>query len=241
MEKERKVKVLSLIALVVAILGLTVAFAALSETLTIKGTAKVDAATWDVHFENPTCKDVNLLGIDDSEDCSNYFHDDYFYLEEGAGKVNENPTINGISITNINATITKPKDQVIYFFIIENKGTIDAKIDSISISKLCESTSSPVESCDWDNDGTVTNEDIQKVNDNISFKTEFYGAENKEDQLKIGTILKTGERKILNVVLSYNKIFESNDGWKTEEATELPKRNLVFNDLNITINYVQAD
>ena len=39
MEKERKIKILSIIALIIAVLGLTVAFAALSETLTINGTA----------------------------------------------------------------------------------------------------------------------------------------------------------------------------------------------------------
>ena len=38
MEKERKIKVLSIVALIVAVLGLTVAFAALSQTLTINGT-----------------------------------------------------------------------------------------------------------------------------------------------------------------------------------------------------------
>ena len=52
MEKERKVKVLSLAALIVAVLGLTVAFAALSQQLTINGSATVDAATWDIHFNN---------------------------------------------------------------------------------------------------------------------------------------------------------------------------------------------
>ena len=37
MEKERKIKALILVALVVAVIGLTVAFAALSQTLTING------------------------------------------------------------------------------------------------------------------------------------------------------------------------------------------------------------
>ena len=51
MEKQRKIKVMSVVALIVAVLGLTVAFAALSQTLTINGTANVDAASWDIHFE----------------------------------------------------------------------------------------------------------------------------------------------------------------------------------------------
>ncbi len=242
MEKERKVKVLSLIALVVAILGLTVAFAALSETLTIKGTAKVDAATWDIHFENLTCEDANLLGVDDPEDCSNYFHDDYFYVEEGAGKANENPTINGASIEDIDVTITKPNDLVVYYFTVVNAGDIDAKIDSVDISKLCESTSSPVESCDWDGNGTVSEDDIQKVHDNISFIPISFDVNNQGiTQIKTGSILKPGERKIIAIFIGYRKAYFQNDEYQYEESTELPKRDLTFSDLNVTINYVQAD
>ena len=57
MEKERKIKVLSIVALIVAVLGLTVAFAALSQTLTINGTSKVEKnedkdgnKKWEVRF-----------------------------------------------------------------------------------------------------------------------------------------------------------------------------------------------
>ena len=236
MEKERRVKVLSLIALVVAILGLTVAFAALSETLTIKGTAKVDAATWDVHFENPTCEDANLIDVN-PEECSSVFKDDgSLYYEQAAGKVNKNPTINGTSIENIDVTITKPDDVVAYYFILTNAGDIDAKIDSVNISKLCESTSSSVESCDWDGNETVSEEDIQKVNDNISFYATMMGE--NDNILKSGTVLKAGERKMILVMIGYAKI---NFDGQVEEATELPKRNLTFNDLNVTINFVQAD
>ena len=56
MEKTRKIKIISLCALLVAVLGLTVAFAALSQTLTIKGSAAVNAASWDIHFENTSGK-----------------------------------------------------------------------------------------------------------------------------------------------------------------------------------------
>ena len=47
MEKQRKIKSMAVVALIVAVLGLTVAFAALSTTLTINGTAGVDAASPD--------------------------------------------------------------------------------------------------------------------------------------------------------------------------------------------------
>ena len=52
MEKTRQIKIISLCALLVAVLGLTVAFAALSQTLTINGSATVNTASWDIHFKN---------------------------------------------------------------------------------------------------------------------------------------------------------------------------------------------
>jgi anti-sigma28 factor (negative regulator of flagellin synthesis) len=52
MEKQRRIKILSLSAVIVAVLGLTVAFAALSTTLNIKGSAYLDAAKWGIKFQN---------------------------------------------------------------------------------------------------------------------------------------------------------------------------------------------
>ena len=123
MEKERKIKVLSLVALIVAVLGLTVAFASLSQMLTINGTANVDAASWDIHFENLTSDT-----IDDA-------------------MVNAEPTLSATKITGIDVTLTKPNDGATFLVDIVNGGTIDAKIDSVEISSLCTLQSS-VESCD---------------------------------------------------------------------------------------------
>jgi len=219
MEKERKIKTLSLVALIVAVLGLTVAFAALSQTLTINGSASVNAAEWDIHFEN-----INKI--------SSY-----------EGSFNSEPVLNGTSISNLNVTITKPGDSAALEFDIKNTGTINAKISSIEISKLCTLQSS-VESCDWNNDGEVTQEDIDKVNDNISYIV-VYCDDNinngYEKELKVNDTLNAGSIKHAYVGITYSKVLFSGDIPTQEEATELPKRNLTFNDLSVTINYVQAD
>jgi len=123
MEKERRIKVLSVVALVVAVLGLTVAFAALSTTLTINGTASVDAATWDIHFEN---------------------------LSEGkttgSAVVNQEPSISGEKSTIIgdyDVTITKPGDSVSFTFDVKNTGTIDASLSELTkaLTPTCTSNS----------------------------------------------------------------------------------------------------
>ena len=123
MEKERKVRTLSLIALIVAVLGLTVAFAALSQTLTINGTASVDAATWDIHFAN--LSDATLTG-----DAS----------------VTTAPIIKGDNNTTIgdyDVTITKPGDSVVYTFDVVNAGTVDANLGELTknVKPTCSSNS----------------------------------------------------------------------------------------------------
>ncbi len=213
MEKERKIKVLSLIALIVSVLGLTVAFAALSQTLTINGTASVNAAEWDIHFEN-----LNKA-------------------IKGDAAVNTEPVVDGTSITGFDITITKPNDVVAYMFDIVNAGTVNAKIESVDISPLCTLQSS-IEACDWNNDGTVTQEDITNVNNNISVTL----ADENGRQLAIGDILNSNSSKSAAFSVTYGK-YNVNDGVydSFEESTELPKRNLNFSNINIKINYVQAD
>ncbi|MGN1268242.1 MAG: hypothetical protein ACI4U0_01860 [Candidatus Aphodocola sp.] len=215
MEKERRTKVLSLAALIVALLGLTVAFAALSQTLTINGNASVDAATWDIHFETPYGSDATT---------------------QGAATINKTPTFNGTSITDIDVSITKPDDLAYWSFKIVNNGTINAKISSIEISKLC-TIDSPVESCDWNNDGTVTQEDVDKVNNNISFV--FFRNDSDAVEFKTNDTLNAGEQVEAELMIGYLKA-DISEGTLVE-STELPKRDLTFSNLSVTINYVQAD
>ncbi len=110
MEKERKIKVLSVAALLVAVLGLTVAFAALSQTLTINGSATVNTASWDIHFKNLSTPTLT-----------------------GNAAVTTAPTIDtkGTTIGNYALKLTKPGDSVTYTFDVENKGTINAKISEL--------------------------------------------------------------------------------------------------------------
>lgn len=110
MEKERKVKVLSLAALIVAVLGLTVAFAALSQTLTINGTAKIEKATWDIHFNN----------LSEAQ-------------KTGGAEVVTAPTIqeNSTVIKTFDLKLTKPGDSVKYTFDVVNAGSIDATLSSV--------------------------------------------------------------------------------------------------------------
>lgn len=226
MEKERKIKIISLCALLVAVLGLTVAFAVLSQTLIINGSATVDSASWDIHFEKL------------EEDDAIYSVGDASFTE---------PVFSGTTISNFNVSVSKPDDGVQMDFKIVNDGTINAKIESFEISTLC-TLQSPVERCDWDNDGTVTITDVDKVNKNIMFGIAEQVPRDGEysDSGDTRNVFNLKGRSLLAKKSKRYAVFFGFTGYDFEkdeviESTELPKRDLTFNNLSVTINYVQTD
>ena len=114
MEKERRVKALSLVALLITIVGLTVAFAAMSRTLTINGTATMDTARWNIHFANITNNKVHAATVNSAQ-------------------------ITGETTITYGVTLTKPGDKAEIEFDVVNSGDIDAYIGGLNVFTLnCE-------------------------------------------------------------------------------------------------------
>ena len=110
MERERKFKIVALVAVIIAVIGLSIAFAAMSRTLNINGRGNVDPSNWDIYFTNlsqPTLK--------------------------GEASVSGTPTLatKGVTISNMNVTLKKPNDSVVYTVDIKNDGDIDAEIENL--------------------------------------------------------------------------------------------------------------
>ena len=118
MEKERSVKLLIISILFMLIAGLTVAFAALSTTLNINGTAYLDAAKWGIRFENLS----NPTKIGSA-------------TTTGTAKIEETKAT---EITGMNVSLSIPGDKVVYSVDLVNKGTINAKIDNIEKTVLTQ-------------------------------------------------------------------------------------------------------
>lgn len=116
MEKQRKTKALIIIMLLVVITGLTVAFAALSTTLSINGTAYLDAAKWGIRFEN--LSSPTIIGK---------------ATTTGTAKIEETKAA---EITDMNVNLSTPGDKVVYTADLVNNGTINAKIDNIEKTVL---------------------------------------------------------------------------------------------------------
>ena len=112
--KEKKTRSYAIIALVAAVLTLTIAFAALNETLTIVGTARIRGSTWNVAFS--TLSDPILTG-------------------EAQISAPAQLSAGGTSMS-YGVVLYEPGDSVVYNFLVQNFGTINAKVSAISLTGL---------------------------------------------------------------------------------------------------------
>lgn len=88
--------------------SLTIAYAVLSSTLMISGSAKVNASNWNIKISKST------------------------FTNEVAGSATyTTPTITGTTIANYSVSLTKPGDSVTLYFNIQNEGTLNGEISSI--------------------------------------------------------------------------------------------------------------
>ena len=105
-KKSGKKVVLSLLALL--LLTITVGYAALSTTLNINGTSKINNATWDVHFAN-------------------------LKVTSGSVSATKAATIDSATEIDYNVELIKPGDFYEFTVDVTNTGTIDAKLGEAPI------------------------------------------------------------------------------------------------------------
>lgn len=117
MEKERGAKVIAIVALLIAVVGLTVGYAAYSSTLTINGTANVDPASWKVNFGYKTGD--SLTGT-----------------IKGHATETTAPTLADTTISGFDVTLKAPGDSVTYNFLIKNSGTLNARLANFTMGTL---------------------------------------------------------------------------------------------------------
>jgi hypothetical protein len=105
-QHHKKTRLVAVAALVVGVLGLGIAFAALSTTLLINGSAKVGSADWDIRWANLSCTTT------------------------GEAEVSPTPSISAnFQTITIDAQFVAPGDTVTCNFNALNNGDIDAKLD----------------------------------------------------------------------------------------------------------------
>ena len=110
MEKQRNTQMMVILVLAVAVLTMSVGFAAYSTTLSINGTANVSAANWDVNFDTTT------------------------FAESSTVKA----TTKNITGTNVTYTVAlaKPGDYYEFTIDVKNLGTFNANLTDVTLTAL---------------------------------------------------------------------------------------------------------
>ena len=111
-DNKKMLQLFSIVALFLAVVGVSIGFAALSTSLQISGTAKVVPATWKVEFLTPT------------------FSNNSTDAKEADGVT---PTVNATTFSGYQIVLTKPGDKGTYTVPVKNNGSIPAKITSVSL------------------------------------------------------------------------------------------------------------
>lgn len=217
MEKNRNAQVIAIVALVVAVLGLSVGFASFSNVLNIQASANVkpDSDTMNVDFsssiDSVTVAEITPTATPNSIVTTNATIDN-----------SADPTI-----SNLSATFTEPGQSVIYKFYAYNAGELNAYLKSIVYANAAGSNATKVCTA---KEGT-TDALVQKACENILVKVkvgnELETATGKASITGHSLAKKTGE--MITVTLEYAAGAERTDG----------DFSVAFG--NITLNYSSAD
>ena len=127
MEKTRQIKILSIVALVVAIAGMTLGFAAFSTTLSISSSATV----------TPNSEDFKVVLSSNSNygDPINNVIEPSIVGDASASAIIINNVGNTFT-TNINVNFESPGSSVLYTMFVHNVGKYDAYFNKIVFDKV---------------------------------------------------------------------------------------------------------
>lgn len=206
---ERSSRIIAVVALCVAVVGLTLGFAAFSNTLTISSDANVtpDASTFNVDFSSSnTALETNPI-VPVKNPTS---------LVAGEATIDNttNPTISGLS-----ATFKNPGDKVTYTFYARNVGEYIAYLNSINFNNVA-SGSAP-KKCTAGSGTTDTL--VQAACDDITLSVKV-GSEEETTGTKSSisghTLAKNASEEII-VEIEYNAAGDRADGDFTVEFGDI--------------------
>ena len=144
MERERSSKVIAIVALCVAIVGLSIGFAAFSNDLTIKSNAKVspDASDFDVNFStsNTSEQDGTVNGVG-----TNLATAEVATIDNSGS-----PTITGLK-----ANFKEPGQKVTYSFYAHNAGKYAAYLNNVTYANVSGKTATKVCTAGTGTDATM--------------------------------------------------------------------------------------
>lgn len=135
MEKNRRAQVMAIVALLLAVGGLSLGFAAFSQSLTIKSSAAVspDKNTFNVVFTNSTENGTSVTPT----------------LSPASGFTAADATINNSDhdITGLKANFTAPGQSATYTFKAKNTGELQAYLNGVTFNNVNGSSPAAAKVC----------------------------------------------------------------------------------------------
>ena len=124
MERSKNIVVFGVLALIVSVVAISIAYAGFTQNLNINGTGNVKSVRWDVHFSN--------LGT---------------AVTSGTATQITAPTIksNNTVIGDYSVQLTTPGDSIYYTFDVVNTGNFNAKLTGVTVGTPSCNSSVPAE------------------------------------------------------------------------------------------------
>lgn len=163
--------------LIVGLVSMTVAYAALSQTIFINSSAKVlnKSALWNVHFDTPVAG--TPVG--------------YASVATGKGLVKANAT----TLSGLEVTLRAPGDSMSYTFNVVNDGTINAKIGTNGVS-LPDISNISISG--------VSSDDLALIRSNLEFSLVYGTGDTKAGQAPAaGDTLASNTSRPMVLTISY--------------------------------------
>ena len=188
MYRNERTRNIILIVLAVCLIGITVAYATLSQNLNISGVAKVGKTSWNIHFTKVLTPKVEGQATG------------------GKATLNDNSTILTIS----EGTLSAPGDKITYIFDVINEGDLPAEVETtLTTMKSCASEDGSDVSIFCNKIGldlvyADTKEKVQKSDRLLSGETKTLNLIITYDKDKLLTSLPTSPITLSNITSTIN-------------------------------------
>ena len=188
MYRNERTRNIILIVLAVCLIGITVAYATLSQNLNISGVANVDKTSWNIHFTNVLTPKVEGQATG------------------GKATLNSGSTV----ITISEGTLSAPGDKIVYTFDVVNEGDLPAEVETtLTQMESCKAENGSDVSIFCNKIGldlvyAETNEKVQKSDRLLSGETKTLNLIITYDKDKLLTTLPTSPIVLSNITSTIN-------------------------------------